>query len=111
MSIVLLSPDIDECDEEIHKCHKNARCTNFVGTYKCHCEDGFKHMSNGRYCFKGKTLKSDCCQWIVDGLRWSFFYRNLEWRDRSGDFYYFWRVSFYIICYLDTLLLLFITVS
>ena len=67
MKIVLLSPDIDECDENTHKCHRNARCKNVIGSYKCRCEESFKHMSNGRLCLKGETFEIDCCQWIIDG--------------------------------------------
>lgn len=31
--------DIDECISD--NCHQNARCTNTLGSYQCHCLDGF----------------------------------------------------------------------
>ena len=34
--------DIDECNHPSINCHKNARCLNTQGAYKCICKSGFK---------------------------------------------------------------------
>ena len=41
------STDIDECSIE-NDCHVNATCNNTVGSYECHCVDGFS--GNGTTC-------------------------------------------------------------
>ena len=33
--------DFDECGGNNNHCHKNAVCTNTIGSYKCHCSVGY----------------------------------------------------------------------
>ena len=36
------SVDVDECDDNmLNECDENAKCTNNVGSYDCHCYRGF----------------------------------------------------------------------
>jgi hypothetical protein len=44
--------DIDECNNNTHKCDGNATCTNTMGDYNCTCYDGFS--GDGFNC-QGKT--------------------------------------------------------
>ncbi|XP_014282328.1 multiple epidermal growth factor-like domains protein 8 [Halyomorpha halys] len=34
-------PDVDECQQRLHDCHENAKCTNTHGSYSCQCKRGF----------------------------------------------------------------------
>ena len=34
--------DINECDQEVHTCHSNAKCTDTVGSFNCTCREGFE---------------------------------------------------------------------
>ena len=45
------SLDIDECSPG--KCHSNATCNNFIGSFKCVCDEGF--VGDGQDC-KGKEI-------------------------------------------------------
>lgn len=42
MCFHLISTDINECQEGIAKCHKNAYCFDKPGAYNCQCKSGFK---------------------------------------------------------------------
>ena len=33
--------DMDECLTQAHDCHKNARCSNNIGSYSCECKIGY----------------------------------------------------------------------
>ena len=40
---LLLSIDIDECQEGLHDCAEDIEvCVNLVGTYQCYCSIGFE---------------------------------------------------------------------
>ena len=41
--------DINECEFNTHNCHKNATCSNNVGSFKCICDAGFH--GNGTNCY------------------------------------------------------------
>ena len=40
--------DINECEDDSHKCTSNATCTNNEGSYNCNCDHGF--IENGISC-------------------------------------------------------------
>ena len=40
--------DINECDDFLVSCEHS--CINTVGSYECHCENGYQLHSNGRSC-------------------------------------------------------------
>ena len=40
--------DIDECSENSHNCHVNAKCTDMEGSFFCTCILGY--TGNGTYC-------------------------------------------------------------
>ena len=46
--IYLLSPDLNECVNETHDCHKKSTCTNIDGSFTCSCNPGY--FGNGTYC-------------------------------------------------------------
>lgn len=39
--------DINECDE-MSACHKDANCSNTIGSHNCTCKEGYN--GNGTYC-------------------------------------------------------------
>ena len=41
--------DINECEINTDNCHKNATCSNNVGSFKCVCDAGFH--GNGTNCY------------------------------------------------------------
>ncbi|XP_073822844.1 cartilage oligomeric matrix protein-like [Musca autumnalis] len=40
--------DINECQSDVARCGENSVCVNTIGSYQCHCREGFKH--NGTHC-------------------------------------------------------------
>ncbi|KAF8375666.1 hypothetical protein PRIPAC_82095, partial [Pristionchus pacificus] len=42
--------DIDECTLKLHDCHKDAKCINSPGSYKCKCNPGY-YGPGGKECF------------------------------------------------------------
>ncbi|CAH3028669.1 unnamed protein product [Porites evermanni] len=38
---LIFESDFDECGGDNNHCHKNAVCTNTIGSYKCHCPVGY----------------------------------------------------------------------
>ncbi len=40
--------DVDECIEGLADCHRNATCTNIIGSFECSCNKGF--IGNGIIC-------------------------------------------------------------
>ena len=40
--------DVNECTFDVPMCHKNAVCTNTIGSYACNCVEGF--VGSGRWC-------------------------------------------------------------
>ena len=40
--------DVDECKEGSHNCHKNAECTDMIGSFNCSCKTGYS--GNGTHC-------------------------------------------------------------
>ena len=49
------STDIDECSTGGRKCHVNALCENYPGSYSCRCNSGYS--GNGEVC-TGKSIKN-----------------------------------------------------
>ena len=41
-------PDINECTNKTDNCHKNADCTNTVGSFTCACKTGYS--GDGKTC-------------------------------------------------------------
>ena len=39
---IVQSPDVNECELEIHTCNSNAICTDTNGSFNCTCEEGFE---------------------------------------------------------------------
>ena len=37
---VIISADIDECEEGLDNCHEYATCNNTIGSYECICNPG-----------------------------------------------------------------------
>ena len=37
-----LPPDVDECSSGWHQCHNSTVCINTVGSYRCHCRQGWE---------------------------------------------------------------------
>lgn len=33
--------DVDECQDQAHKCHANAQCNNAIGSFDCTCLQGY----------------------------------------------------------------------
>ena len=52
--LVFLFPDIDECAQPIHKCHRKATCVNRPGTYLCRCKIGY--FGDGFDCLSKEQL-------------------------------------------------------
>lgn len=46
--ITFCSTDIEECYVRTDDCEPNAECTNTVGSFTCHCKEGF--IGNGTNC-------------------------------------------------------------
>ena len=40
--------DIDECLISSHDCHRDVTCMNMIGSFECHCNNGF--TGDGRNC-------------------------------------------------------------
>ena len=40
--------DVDECNSGLDNCNTNAKCTNTIGSFDCHCKDGF--VGDGKNC-------------------------------------------------------------
>ena len=41
VNYLIFKLDFDECGGNNNHCHKNAVCTNTIGSYKCHCSVGY----------------------------------------------------------------------
>jgi hypothetical protein len=37
--------DEDECELQLHNCHRTTLCTNTIGSYECTCPDGFNGVA------------------------------------------------------------------
>ena len=48
VEVVFLCLDVDECIQNQHNCHKEARCKNTFGSYVCECN--MYHTGNGTFC-------------------------------------------------------------
>ena len=44
----VILPDINECTNKTDNCHKNADCTNTVGSFTCACKTGYS--GDGKTC-------------------------------------------------------------
>ena len=40
--LIIQSPDVNECELEIHTCRSNANCTDTDGSFNCTCGEGFE---------------------------------------------------------------------
>ena len=40
--------DYDECEDDLHDCHKKATCMNTEGSYRCSCSKGYH--GDGKIC-------------------------------------------------------------
>lgn len=54
-------PDVDECGLGLHDCHKEAKCTNTLGSYDCYCRRGF--VGDGR-----TTCERTCYEQCINGM-------------------------------------------
>ncbi|MFT7806148.1 nidogen-1-like [Arapaima gigas] len=52
--------DLDECRETPHVCDRNAICSNYPGTYRCECNDGFQFASDGHTCIEVSRPVDHC---------------------------------------------------
>ena len=41
IELLRLTTDINECDQNMHSCDSNAKCTNTNGSFRCFCNDGY----------------------------------------------------------------------
>ena len=48
--IIDFSADIDECLSGLNNCSENSNCTNSVGSYQCHCLQGYQDEGLGYVC-------------------------------------------------------------
>ncbi|XP_071453239.1 hemicentin-2-like [Hetaerina americana] len=59
--------DIDECSDDLSKCHETQRCKNEMGSYQCLCPEGFTSKAVGHPCIDineclggGNPCSHDC---------------------------------------------------
>lgn len=52
----MLSPDVDECSENLHAC--SDLCINILGSYTCSCSEGFQLEDDLRTC-TGMYMKAN----------------------------------------------------
>lgn len=60
-------PDVDECSLGLHDCHREANCTNTLGSYNCSCRQGFigdGHLHCIRTCYE--TCQNGYCSGLPD---------------------------------------------
>ena len=55
LSVVVMNfvTDVNECEDSLHDCDVNAKCTNAIGAFVCTCLDGFS--GDGKTC-TGMTM-------------------------------------------------------
>ena len=53
-----LCVNLDECSSGMHKCDTFANCKDYVGTFKCRCNRGFKDVGVG---YQGDCKDIDEC--------------------------------------------------
>ena len=41
MILIVFLIDNDECRLGTHKCHQKAVCQDTIGSYECHCKEGY----------------------------------------------------------------------
>ena len=49
--------DKDECTEQLHDCHEDAKCSNTIGSFYCTCKSGF--YGDGRKCTDKRKVLPD----------------------------------------------------
>ena len=55
-----LSPDVDECSSGQHQCHNSTVCFNTVGSYTCHCREGWEPKHGLKNKQKDTICKGTC---------------------------------------------------
>ena len=55
LASTLISPDVNECDDNPNYCQVRGRCVNTPGSYRCVCEQGYEVGNGGSRCI-GKRL-------------------------------------------------------
>ena len=72
-----MSPDINECLTGDFVCHRNARCVNTIGSYRCDCNDGY--VGDGQTCIPIGKLNM-----IYHGHLIEFRAKRIRFRVRVG---------------------------
>ena len=49
-SLMTVSPDVDECQNNLHRCGDGQLCNNLPGSYRCDCQPGYQYDSYRRTC-------------------------------------------------------------
>ena len=62
-SFYSFASDTNECDLGTHNCNRNARCTNTIGSFECHCYPGYE--GNGIECTGRITTMVDTLEMNV----------------------------------------------
>lgn len=66
-SILLCSPDIDECELMISSCDLELqKCFNTEGDYKCECKDGYHFDKNIGKCKGNLMMDYGMCIYLMD---------------------------------------------
>lgn len=60
--------DVNECYLGIDDCHKNAKCINTWGSYKCQCESGYS--GDGKTCTGASSRRLN---FMIDEIFNSYF--------------------------------------
>ena len=55
----LISPDVNECDDNPNYCQVRGRCVNTPGSYRCVCEQGYEVGNGGTRCIGKRLLTGD----------------------------------------------------
>lgn len=86
--------DINECAMNISKCHKNAKCRNTEGSYKCKCRKGF--TGDGKSC----TGRADTFLYS-NTIKYIYSNKNLHEQGNKYEVYLFFHTKNNIMPYVD----------
>jgi hypothetical protein len=56
MNVFLSFLDIDECALKVDTCDVNAVCINTIGSYSCHCKNGYRGSGQQGECYSKKFI-------------------------------------------------------